>query len=567
MIVSLAQICIVSGIFSAIVGILIYGKNSSHPLNRFSLLISGLLFYWGFTEFQYFQAADVQSALLWMKLGAFWYMVPPVVFHFSVVYSDIRLDTRLLYLSTYVPGALASVLEETGSTFQPTRFPWGWDLDYNYMGVVTQIWAVITSTACLVILYAKYRKAETPEEKIGALFVFSGFLIPIAFGSSSGVVMQIFIGPFPDLTMPTAAIGFLLMGYAVLRYGTYVLTPTAAAEDILSAMPDAVFLLNRRGEIVVSNRAASSLLGYENIELVGKTLNSLTKNSQSTEALLSDDRVSSFETYLCTKSSHDIAVSVSKSVIKTKAGNLAGHVLICRDITERKRLEEELLMSRRLAAIGETAAMVGHDLRNPLQGIAGAAYYLRTKAGSKLSKAGKEMLALIDEDIRRSDKIITDLLEYSREIRLNLVQTDVRSITRNALESVKIPRRIRVVDLTKTQPKMRLDAEKMRRAFVNIIRNAVDVMPKDGTLTIASIETNGKLQITFTDTGEGMSEDTMRKLWSPLFTTKAEGMGLGLPITRRFVEAHGGSISVESKVGEGSTFTVTFPISESKPVS
>jgi PAS domain S-box-containing protein len=567
MIVSLAQICIISGVFSAIVGILIYGKNANHPLNRLSLLLSGLLFYWGFTEFQYLQAPDIQSALLWMKLGAFWYIVPAVAVHFSVIYSDIKLDTRFLYLSTYAPAALASILEETGSIFQPTKLPWGWDLDYNYIGLVAQVWAAITSIACLLILYIRYRHAETPEEKIGAVFVFFGFFIPIAFGTSSGAVLQIFIGPFPDLTMPGAAIGMLLVGYAFLRYGTYVLTPTAAAEEILSAMPDAVFLLNRGGEIVVSNRAASSLLGYENIELVGKTLNSLTQNSQSREALLSDDRMSGFETYLTTKGGCDIAVSVSKSVIKTKAGNLAGHVLICRDITERKRLREELLMSRRLAAIGETAAMVGHDLRNPLQGIAGATYYLRTKEGSKLSKKGKEMLTLIDEDIRHSDKIITDLLEYSREIRLNLVETDVRSIARNALTSVKIPRRIHVVDSTKTQPKMGLDVEKMRRVFVNMIRNAVDAMPKGGTLTIASMETNDKLQITFTDTGEGMAEDTVRKIWSPLFTMKAKGMGLGLPITRRFVEAHGGSISVESKLGEGSTFTVTLPISDNKTVS
>jgi len=151
-------------------------------------------------------------------------------------------------------------------------------------------------------------------------------------------------------------------------------------------------------------------------------------------------------------------------------------------------------------------------------------------------------------------------LEYSRELRLELVQTDVRSITKDALQSVKIPRTIRVVDSTKSKPTMRLDVEKIRRVFVNIIRNAIDAMPKGGTLKVASKESNGNLQVTFSDTGVGMTKETMRKLWSQLFTTKAEGMGLGLPITRRFVEAHGGSISVESKLGKGSTFTVTLPI-------
>jgi PAS domain S-box-containing protein len=236
------------------------------------------------------------------------------------------------------------------------------------------------------------------------------------------------------------------------------------------------------------------------------------------------------------------------------------------DITRRKQLEEDLLKSRRLAAIGETAAMVGHDLRNPLQGIAGAVYYLRTKERSNLSKTGKEMLKLIEEDILRSDKIILDLLEYSREIRLDLVQRDLRSIIRDALEHVKIPRTIRVVDSTKTRPKVMVDLNQMRRVFVNIIRNAVDAMPEGGSLRILSVKCDENVQIAFRDTGEGIATENLARIWTPLFTTKAKGMGFGLAISKRLVESHGGSIAVESKLGEGATFTVTLPISESKPV-
>jgi len=230
------------------------------------------------------------------------------------------------------------------------------------------------------------------------------------------------------------------------------------------------------------------------------------------------------------------------------------------DVSERKRLEEELVKSQRLAAIGELAAMVGHDLRNPLTGITGAAYYLKKKDGSRLSEGGKEMLQLIQEDIRRSDKIINDLLEYSKEPHLEPSQTNVKSITEDALGEVKIPKGIRVVNSTKKQPAMLLDTDKMRRVFVNIIRNAVDAMPNGGTLTIGSTRSGDNVRITFRDTGEGMTEKTLAKLWSPLFTTKAKGMGFGLPIAKRLVEEHGGSISVESKSGKGSTFTLTLPL-------
>ena len=125
---------------------------------------------------------------------------------------------------------------------------------------------------------------------------------------------------------------------------------------------------------------------------------------------------------------------------------------------------------------------------------------------------------------------------------------------------MKIPKKIRVVNSAKSQPKIMLDTDRMRRVLLNLIRNALDAMPNGGTLTIASRQTKGNLQITFRDTGEGMTPETLAKLWSPLFTTKAKGMGFGLPIAKRFVEAHEGCISIETKPGKGSTFTMTLPI-------
>jgi len=232
------------------------------------------------------------------------------------------------------------------------------------------------------------------------------------------------------------------------------------------------------------------------------------------------------------------------------------------DVTERKQMEAELAKSQRFAAIGETAAMVGHDLRNPLQGIAGAVYCLATER-PKLSREGRKMLQLIEEGIGRSDKIINDLLEYSRELHLELSETSVKSITDDVLREVKIPRRIRVVNSSKNEPRIALDVDKMRRVFLNLVQNAVDAMSDGGTLKISSTKSGDNVRITFKDTGEGMTAETMAKLWSPLFTTKATGMGFGLPVARRLVEAHGGSINVESKLGKGSTFTLTLPIKPS----
>jgi len=158
------------------------------------------------------------------------------------------------------------------------------------------------------------------------------------------------------------------------------------------------------------------------------------------------------------------------------------------------------------------------------------------------------------------NNIITDLLEYSREIRLELTETAPKSIMKEASSMVEIPKNIQISDLIQREPKIEVDVEKMKRVFVNIIKNAIDAMPEGGKLTIKSKESDGNLEIAFTDTGVGMSKETLEKLWTPLFTTKAKGMGLGLAICKRIVEAHGGKIFVESTVGKGSTFTVTIPI-------
>jgi two-component system, sporulation sensor kinase E len=132
---------------------------------------------------------------------------------------------------------------------------------------------------------------------------------------------------------------------------------------------------------------------------------------------------------------------------------------------------------------------------------------------------------------------------------------------RDALSLVEVPNRIRVLDFTHEEPKITVDAERLKRVFINVIKNAIDAMPKGGSLTIKSKEKDSNVEITIADTGTGMPKDTIEKIWTPFFTTKAKGMGLGLPICKRIIEAHGGSILAESKLGKGTTFIITIPVS------
>jgi len=251
-------------------------------------------------------------------------------------------------------------------------------------------------------------------------------------------------------------------------------------------------------------------------------------------------------------------VSLILSVIPGYEDTLSKVLVSTIDLTERKEMEQRLQQADRLAAVGETAAMVGHDLRNPLQGIAGAVHLLKQEALTV--KERDEMLRLIEESVGYSDAIVGDLTEYSAEIKLNLIETTPKSIVREALGKVSVPGVVTVHDRSEERPTIKVDSDRMTRVFINLVDNAIDAMPHGGILTISGKRSDGSVEIEFSDTGSGMPEKVMKNLWKPLQTTKAKGLGLGLAICKRVVDAHGGSISVKSKAGEGTTVTIRLPI-------
>ena len=251
-----------------------------------------------------------------------------------------------------------------------------------------------------------------------------------------------------------------------------------------------------------------------------------------------------------------------QKVLERKVNDYSKHLKCMVDLrtVQLKDVNERLVKSERLAAIGELAGMVGHDLRNPLAGIKNAAYYLKKK-GTTISEAqSKEMLEIIEKAIDHSDKIINDLLDYSREMHLELTESAPRTLLEEAVRMIQVPDRIHILNYAHEETKVKVDADKMMRVFINLIKNAIDAMPEKGTLEISSCQTKDCMEIAFADTGTGIPEETLRKIFSPLFTTKAQGMGFGLAICKRIIEAHGGTITVETAVNKGTTFTITLPL-------
>jgi PAS domain S-box-containing protein len=319
------------------------------------------------------------------------------------------------------------------------------------------------------------------------------------------------------------------------------------------------------GKIVFTNKKGTEITDYSQDELIGLPFEKLVSEEykqltkERYERRLRGENIpSTYEIEIISKTGNQVPVELSATRIQYQG--CPADLLLVRDTSERKRVEEQHSKLERLAAIGEIAGMVGHDLRNPLQGIKSAAYYLNKNRTSCSDDDRKKMLMVIDRAVAHADKIINDLQEYSKEIQLDRAKFSPHALLAEALSLIQVPARVKVIDDTLEEPEVRVDKAKMVRAFINLIKNAVDAMPEGGTLQVKSTQANGNVEISFSDTGIGMSEETLEKLFTPLMTTKAQGMGLGLAICKRIVEAHQGKISVQSVEGKGSTFTLTIPI-------
>ena len=223
--------------------------------------------------------------------------------------------------------------------------------------------------------------------------------------------------------------------------------------------------------------------------------------------------------------------------------------------------QEQLIRSDRLATVGELAAGLAHELRNPLAGISGALHVL----GSQLD-TGDERRALLSDvnaQIARMNKTLSDLLQHARPARPQRIAVEINALVEQSLRflphgTMEIVRR-----LDQSLPFVHVDPNLLHQAFLNILVNARQAMPHGGRLTVETRGHGGNgpsIEIRFSDTGTGIPSEHLRRIFQPFFTTKAQGTGLGLAIAARVIEEHGGRITVESAVGRGTTFTIALPV-------
>lgn len=338
---------------------------------------------------------------------------------------------------------------------------------------------------------------------------------------------------------------------------------------IIENMATGLVTVDNNGSVLQSNQSAREILDLGSRNLVGHPIDDLIPGlfQQLKEIDFANSRVRStkFDWIYKTPEQQKQILETIVSPLKSEEGALTGYVLTFQDLTKVRRLEFAVRQSEKLAAVGQLAAGIAHEIRNPLASISGSIQLLQTTFGGAQAEE-KKLMSIVLKEIDRLNNLITEFLEYVRPDQQKDDPIDVNALVKEIADLVKLNKALRA----DTEQRLKLEAtakisghyDKLKQALLNIVINGYQAMNDADRPAIIELSTETKDQhvlIHIKDHGVGIDEKGLRKIFEPFHTTKPRGTGLGLAVTHKIIESHNGKIFVESQKGVGTEFTLEFP--------
>jgi PAS domain S-box-containing protein len=332
-------------------------------------------------------------------------------------------------------------------------------------------------------------------------------------------------------------------------------------ENILQCVTNGVMTFDKDCHLTTINRAALDMLRLQRDQAIGKTSQELFGEGElarSVHETLEKKVPSARMEAMLDRPGGRIWLGYNTAMLSDRQAAALGVIVSFSDLTEVKRLQEQVELRERLTALGEMSAGIAHELRNPMAVISG---YL-TLLSKKNDSAGQETIRSIANEINGMNRIIGDLLTFARPASLNRVKVTIKDMITSCLAAVLQAKgensRIETI-LNIADVEVSVDEVLMRQAFSNLLQNAVEAMPDGGTLTIEA-QTNRDLKIAIRDTGNGIPPDKLKKIFLPFFTLKDTGVGMGLALVHKIITSHGGRVDVASTEGQGTVFSIMLPL-------
>ncbi|MFH1156696.1 MAG: ATP-binding protein [Pseudomonadota bacterium] len=344
---------------------------------------------------------------------------------------------------------------------------------------------------------------------------------------------------------------------------------SAFASEIVSHLPVGLIATDRSGQVTFFNTAAEGMTHLErSVVQDQKPDEFLPQGLSSFQGRLDKGEMIIDQEMECTFSGNRmLPVSVSATRIINGEGDFLGHVLIMKDLSEIRRLQEKVRKQEKLAAMGGLAAGVAHEVRNPLSSIKALATFFSQQfdQGSEAQEAAVVMVQEVD----RLNRVITELLEISRPADIKKQSCDMGFLISRSIQLIQQDARSKHIDikvnLDECIDQCWVDPDRLTQCLLNLYLNGIQSMGDGGCLSVdCATGPAGSINLTISDTGTGISPGDLDKIFDPYFTTKSRGTGLGLAIVHKIVEAHQGQVSVKSRVGHGTSFTLQLP---GKPTS
>ncbi len=327
------------------------------------------------------------------------------------------------------------------------------------------------------------------------------------------------------------------------------------SENIIESLPLGVATLNSELRVTYWNSAMKAITGIDKEDALGMNANTLLK------CLAPDIFEKDFSEgeFTCTTSGDSI--KTLKAYLSKLTGEQAGYVLVFEDITEKKKIEEELFRATKHASIGRLAAGVAHEIGNPLASISSLVQELMVEP---LTPFMEESLTTINKHIERIARIVKNLCDFARLYPHKKIQKNLKEIITNTIDLVKYDknfRKIKIETALEDIPPLKMDPDRMQQVMLNLFLNARDAMPEGGNIFISLKPVDSMIELIFADTGCGIDSELKDQIFDPFFTTKspAKGTGLGLSICYSIIKDHGGSIDIESEKGKGTRFIIRLP--------
>lgn len=337
---------------------------------------------------------------------------------------------------------------------------------------------------------------------------------------------------------------------------------------VMDSLTDGVLVTDTEGRLSLVNKTADRLVpfrpGDNRNEPIWEVVSDPDIASFFHESLSNQEKIVDKEFTLSSGRTMTLSFSIYPLVRK---GRVEGNVVHVENVTDKRIGQARLRRAESLAALTTLTAGVAHEIKNPLQSISIHIQLIQKLLQGRRSIKKEQIepyLTVVNEEVERLNRIVVDFLFAVRPMDAHLVKRDLNGIVRELLEFMRFELEEAHVQaelaLSATIPSLELDEKYMKQALLNIVQNAVSAMPEGGTLRIETGRRGDEVQLRIADTGVGIPEENMSKIWEPFFTTKDFGSGLGLTLVFKIVKEHRGDITVQSRVGEGTAFTVSLPV-------